>query len=151
MMTLYDEATPAGRLATAIRLAASAHRGQLDKAGAPYILHPIRVMMMCKHVNQQIVAVLHDTVEDTDVQLTTIENLFGGIIAQAVEAMTKRTGESYMKFIARCGINSIARVVKLADIADNTSPERIAALDYDERCRLANKYAPAREYLAALR
>ena len=53
-------------LEEAISLAVEAHRGQRDKAGQPYILHPIRVMMRCRTEAERIAAVLHDVVEDTE-------------------------------------------------------------------------------------
>lgn len=51
-------------LERAIRIAAKAHRGQQDKGGAPYILHPLRLMLQCDRDTDRIVAVLHDVVED---------------------------------------------------------------------------------------
>jgi (p)ppGpp synthase/HD superfamily hydrolase len=51
-------------LETAIAIAAEAHEGQVDKAGAPYILHPLRVMLRLDTNEERIVAVLHDVVED---------------------------------------------------------------------------------------
>jgi hypothetical protein len=56
----------------AIALAACAHAGQVDKAGQPYILHPLRVMLRLSGADERIVAVLHDVVEDTP---RTIERL----------------------------------------------------------------------------
>ena len=52
-------------LEKALILAAKAHTGQVDKGGAPYILHPIRVMLACEGEKEKIVALLHDTLEDT--------------------------------------------------------------------------------------
>lgn len=48
----------------AIEIAAEAHRDQTDKAGAPYLLHPLRVMMSLDTDEERIVGVLHDVVED---------------------------------------------------------------------------------------
>ena len=50
----------------AIEIAVQAHSGQLDKGGAPYILHPLRVMLRMATEEERIVAVLHDVVEDSD-------------------------------------------------------------------------------------
>lgn len=61
-----------GTLEDAIQIAAEAHKGQPDKAGAPYILHPLRMMMRMKSESEMITAILHDVVEDTD---WTIEKL----------------------------------------------------------------------------
>jgi len=51
-------------LERAIAIAAEGHAGQLDKAGAPYVLHPLRLMLAVKTLDERIVAVLHDVVED---------------------------------------------------------------------------------------
>ena len=53
----------------ALQIAAQAHEGQKDKEGQPYILHPLRVMSRVEGEEAQIVAILHDVVEDTTVTL----------------------------------------------------------------------------------
>ena len=77
----------------ALALAALAHKGQYDLAGAPYICHPMRVALAQTDERARIVAILHDVVEDTPV---TYEDLaeagFGAEIIAAVEALTKRPG-----------------------------------------------------------
>ena len=83
------------RIAGAIQFAARLHHGQKDKAGAPYILHPLRVMLACKTEDERIVAVLHDTVEDCGACLVTIRHLYGKHIEDAVNALTRREVESY--------------------------------------------------------
>jgi len=74
-------------LERAIAIAAAAHAGQVDKAGQPYILHPLRVMLRVATEHERIAAVLHDVVEDTDVTLHTLaaEGFAPEVIA-AVEA-----------------------------------------------------------------
>ena len=129
-----------------IRLADSiadqAHSGQTDKIGRPYITHPRRVAFAVRklapenmRVEAQIVALLHDTVEDTGVTLDYLARYF------SVDALTKRKGETLEQSIARVRANELARLVKHADIADNTDPERTALLDEETRERLAKKYA----------
>ena len=83
-------------LERAIEIAAGAHRGQRDKAGEPFILHPLRVMNACSSRPEQIVAVLHDLIEDSDWTLEDLrrEGLAEDLLA-AVDAMTRREGESY--------------------------------------------------------
>lgn len=105
----------------AIRLAVEAHGMQLDKAEKLYILHPFRVMSQfpTTAITHQIVAVLHDVVEDTDVKLEDIRYTFGDIVADAIDALSRREGETYTDFIERAAKNLIARAVKLADIQDN--------------------------------
>jgi hypothetical protein len=94
----------------------------------------------------EVVAWLHDVVEDTDVTLDEIDRDFGRRIADAVDAITRRDGEGD-RYYRRVAANPIARLVKVHDIADNTAPERTAKLDPATRDRLAAKYLHARELL----
>jgi (p)ppGpp synthase/HD superfamily hydrolase len=114
-------------LERAIAIAAEAHAGQLDKAGQPYILHPLRVMLRMTSVEERIVAVLHDVVEDTEVTLEVprAEGFLPEIIS-AVDALTKRQGESRVDAAYRAKQDPIARLVKLADNAENMDLSRIA-------------------------
>jgi len=89
-------------LEQAISIASIAHKGQLDKGGEPYILHPLRVMMRLKEERQRIVAVLHDVVEDTN--LTIQDLIFKGLdcdLANVVQTLIKRKDESYDEYINR--------------------------------------------------
>jgi (p)ppGpp synthase/HD superfamily hydrolase len=121
-------------LERAIAIAAAAHVGQVDKAGQPYILHPLRVMLRVATEHERMAAVLHDVVEDTDVTLHTLAaGGFAPEVIAAVEALTKRPGESRMLAAVRAAANPIARMVKLADNAENMDLSRIAhptAKDY---------------------
>jgi (p)ppGpp synthase/HD superfamily hydrolase len=114
------------KLEEAILLAVQAHRGQTDKAGRPYILHPLRMMTKMRTEAEMMAAVLHDVVEDTD---WSIERLraqgFPEEVLLAVECLTKREGEEYMAFIERAKANPVARRVKLADLEDNMDVRRI--------------------------
>ena len=112
----------------AIRIAAEAHAGQLDKANEPYILHPLRVML-CPELSgetERICAVLHDLIEDTD---WTPEQLraegFSEQVLAALDCVTKREGEAYEDFILRAAQNPIARRVKIADLLDNSNLARL--------------------------
>jgi (p)ppGpp synthase/HD superfamily hydrolase len=78
--------------------------------------------MMAVAAPCRITAVLHDVVEDGDFGLGDILALFGEETRSAVDALTRRGGESYEDFIARCKTNHIARHVKIADIRDNLRP-----------------------------
>lgn len=135
-------------LEEAISLALSAHSGQRDKGGNPYILHPLRVMSRMVGEDHQIAAVLHDVVEDGDVDLVDIVGQFGTEIADAVDALTRRDGEDYMAFIDRCAVNPIAAKVKMADLEDNMDLSRIRSpltpADYQRHA----KYERAKERLA---
>jgi (p)ppGpp synthase/HD superfamily hydrolase len=134
-------------LEDAIILAAGAHRGQADKAGEPYILHPLRVMLHLEDEEGRIAAALHDVLEDT---ATTADNLrdrgYGEKVIEALEALTRREGESYADFIERLAPNPRARRVKLADLADNMNLRRLPAAGDAGRDRLA-RYQAAWERL----
>jgi (p)ppGpp synthase/HD superfamily hydrolase len=109
----------------AIIYATQAHGDQTDKQGQPYILHPLRVMLALakQHapIEAQMAAVLHDTVEDTDATLEEITARFGPVVAEIVDAVSRRDGEVYIEFIHRAAENPLARGVKRADISDNLS------------------------------
>ena len=114
-------------LERAIEIAVKAHAGQIDKAGEPYILHPLRLMFAVNGMYTRMVAVLHDVVEDTSV---TIDNLkaegFPAEVIEAVQALTKQKGESRIEAAKRASANSISRAVKLADVTDNMDITRIS-------------------------
>ena len=133
-------------LECAIQTAMHAHRGQVDKGGAPYILHPLRVMLACKTELQKTVAVLHDVVEDSAIPIAMIVENFGYEVGKAVDALTRRDGESYEEFIQRCRDNDIAREVKLADLADNMDLSRLPNPMPSDLVRL-QKYRAAVEVL----
>lgn len=114
------------KLSRAIEIAVAAHDGQGDKAGAPYILHPLRVMLKMHTDEERIVAVLHDVVEDSDWTFDALRNEgFSLTIIAALACVTKQDGESYENFVQRAASNPIARRVKIADIEDNMDLSRI--------------------------
>ena len=114
-------------LERAIAIAAAAHAGQVDKAGQPYILHPLRVMLRVSTPDERIAAVLHDVVEDTNITLEQlIEEGFQQSVIAAVKALTKLPGEGRMDAASRAAVNPVARTVKLADNAENMDLSRIA-------------------------
>lgn len=127
----------------AIALAVEAHRGQVDKAGEPYILHPLRVMLACKGEAKRIAAVLHDTVEDSGLEISLIRHRFGAEVADAVDCLSRRDGETYTDFIERCRSNPIARSVKLADLADNMDLSRLGREPTITDAQRQQKYAEA--------
>jgi (p)ppGpp synthase/HD superfamily hydrolase len=133
----------AEKLDIALIWAVKAHKGQKDKSGKPYILHPLAVMNNVESMNEKIVAILHDVVEDTDTSLTAIQNLFGSVIAEGVDAMTHRPNEPNIDYWKRVKENNIAKQVKQADILHNTSAKRMECLDPETRERLTTKYKKA--------
>ncbi|MBC8103927.1 MAG: HD domain-containing protein [Cytophagales bacterium] len=113
-------------LERAVEIAARAHAGQVDKAGAPYLLHPLRLMLSVRTPWEQMAAVLHDVVEDTRVTLDDLRaEGFAAEVITAVEALTKRPGESRLEAAGRAAQDPVATTVKLADLADNMDLSRI--------------------------
>jgi (p)ppGpp synthase/HD superfamily hydrolase len=116
----------AGRLSDAIKIAESAHAGQLDKIGRPYISHCRRVADQQPDEERRTIAYLHDVAEKAPGW--TLTRLMGegfspGIIA-AVDALTRRMGETDDAFLHRAIANPLARAVKKADLEDNLAQMR---------------------------
>ena len=136
----------------AIMIASIAHAGQKDKAGKPYILHPLRVMLTVasdKNATDEhkIVAVLHDVIEDTYIQAQHLrEHGFSEDIINALESVTKKEGESRMDAAKRTKLNIIGTVVKLADLKDNMDLSRIAIPTEKDLLRIA-KYEEVKNFL----
>ena len=111
----------------AIKIVEKAHTGQIDKAGKPYILHPLTVMAQMEDVESKIVAVLHDAIEDSDLTLTELSQQgFPELIIEAIAAITKLDGELYDDYLLRVMGNTIACKVKIADVSHNMDISRIA-------------------------
>ncbi|MGF6399870.1 (p)ppGpp synthase/HD superfamily hydrolase [Pseudomonas frederiksbergensis] len=130
-------------LERAIAIAAAAHEGQVDKGGAPYILHPLKVMLRVNTLEERIVAVLHDVVEDCGISFDDLRNEgFSETVLMAIASVTKVPGESYEAFIERVAQNPIGRVVKLADLEENSDLSRIAQPSWEDLERV-EKYRRA--------
>jgi len=115
-----------GTIEKAIELAAREHAGDTDKAGEPYVFHPLRLMFSVSKPFEKMAAVLHDVVEDTQISLVDLNSMgFPQEVIDAVEALTKRDGEGRMEAAKRAAENKIALVVKLADVTDNMDLNRI--------------------------
>lgn len=151
-------------LENAIQIAVDAHKGQFDKGGQPYILHPLRVMINLRTTEEQIVGVLHDVVEDCSEDGYTFEYLkdqgFSSTVLDALRSVTKTIEEqeimknlpssekidSYIKFVSRAKCNPIGKNVKRADILDNLNIIRLGELTSSDIDRL-NQYKLAIEFL----
>ncbi len=133
---------------TALRLAHEAHEGQVDKGGAPYIGHPLRLMRRFQDETRQIVSLLHDVLEDgRGITEDTFRNLgFSEDVISAVKAITRAPGESYMAFIDRCAKNAIAADVKLEDLDDNMDLTRLQSVGKEDLARQA-QYRRAKKRL----
>lgn len=127
----------------AIQLAVHAHVTQKDKAGAPYILHPLRLMMKMDTENEQITAVLHDIVEDTPYSIDILKKSgFPDECLKAIDCLSRKENESYEEFIERVKDNPLAKKVKMADLEDNMDMSRINDITEKDKKRLA-KYQKA--------
>ena len=135
-------------LERAICIAAEAHSGQTDKAGAPYILHPLRVMLRMRDQDERIVAVLHDVVEDSSWTIDALRKEgFSKVVVEALEYLTRKSDESYEEFIQRVSGSDLSRRVKLADLDDNSDMTRFAAPTTEDYRRL-EKYRKAKIILS---
>jgi (p)ppGpp synthase/HD superfamily hydrolase len=144
-----DPAAPS--VEDAIALAARMHRGQRypSPEAEPYIFHPLRVMLsLVGHVDQM-AAVLHDAVEDTDLELHDLaEAGYPAAVVAAIDGLTHRTNESYEEYIERVAANDVARRVKIADLRENLANNRRAPEAPGNADRIA-RYESALERLSA--
>ena len=139
---LYDKA---------LRIAKRAHAGQKDKAGQDYITHPIRVAERCDDPRAKIVALLHDTIEDSDVTADYLrKDGFREEIVEAVLAVTRREGEDYDDYVRRAAQNELGYMVKRADLEDNMDIRRLPELT-DRDVERLRKYLRAWRYLSSER
>lgn len=137
----------------AIALACDKHAGVTDKGGKPYFLHVLRVALKVLPYGEDyfITGILHDLVEDTDVTNDYIREVWGDAVAYAVASVTRiehPTKETYMDFVRRSAQNKIGRKVKLADLDDNSDPERIACLPIEQQ-DIVKRYERARKVILA--
>ena len=113
-------------LVKAIDLATKLHEGQVDKSNKPYILHPMRVMESVSDVECKILAVLHDVLEDCDIdEEGLIQAGIPEYLVKKLEFLTKKKGEKYFDYILRAKSDELTRQVKLADLKDNMDLSRL--------------------------
>ena len=130
-------------LEDAILLAVGAHRGQGNRGGHPYVLHPLRVMLRMDSEMERMVAALHDLIEDTSYTSEDLVRLgYPEVVVRAVECLTRRASETYEQFITRVKQDPLARRVKIADLEDNLDLGRMSRpserdLERAEKYRLA--------------
>ena len=132
----------------ALSIARQAHEGQLDKAGVDYIEHPIYVASQVKSEKEKAVALLHDVLEDSPVSAE--ELLIAGLpeeVVTAVQVLTKKPMQDYQAYLETVKKNSLARVVKLADLKHNSDLSRLTSITEKDRERL-KKYKNAIDFLS---
>ncbi len=146
-------------LRTAFEMAADAHKTMRRKSGEPYILHPLAVAMICVDeiglgVRSTICALLHDTVEDTDIALDDIKNEFGNEIAKIVDGLTKistimdanssQQAENFKKILLTLTDDPRVILIKLADRLHNM--RTLDAMKHEKQLKIASEtiwvYAP---------
>jgi len=134
-------------LEKAISIALAEHKGQKDKGGNPYILHPLRVMLSVETIEEKIVALLHDVIEDSNITIQNlIEEHFPEEILKAIILLTKKQNQSYEDYILAIKKNSLANKVKLADLKDNMDKKRLLNITEKDKARL-KKYRYAYKML----
>ena len=109
----------------ALQFATRVHASQFDKAGQPYIQHCIRVADQCWSTEAQVIALLHDTVEDCPACATELKHEFGVEIYSWVNWLTRPRGCTYVNYIKSIALYSISREVKIADLRDNMDLRRL--------------------------
>ena len=129
-----------------MQIAYQAHHGQVDKSEVPYIFHPFHLAEQMDTEEECIVALLHDTVEDTYVTIEQLEKEFSSNIIQAIKLLTHDKSVDYLEYVANLKDNPIARKVKLADLRHNSDPTRMRNPTEKDRLR-QEKYKKAIEIL----
>ncbi len=135
-------------LEKALTIAYNAHAGQVDKAGEPYILHPLRVMLKMNSDEEKIVALLHDVVEDTDITIDALSREgFSPEVVNAIAWLSKSPDVPYEQYINNIKQDPIAAKVKLGDLADNMNMSRLKTITQKDEERL-KKYGWAQHELS---
>jgi (p)ppGpp synthase/HD superfamily hydrolase len=130
-------------------IATIAHKDQIDKAGKPYVKHLEAVASKVIGTEEKTVAWLHDIFEDTDFSYEQLSVFFPISIVEAVEALTKRKGESYEDYLKRIAENPLAIKVKMADLEHNTDLTRFDSPTETDKTRV-QKYVERRNLLVEL-
>lgn len=130
----------------ASKIAYKAHEGQVDKAGVPYIFHPIHIAEQMDTENSCIVALLHDVVEDSDITIDYLSKYFSEEVMAALKILTKNENDDYVEYIKRVKTNKLATKVKLKDLKHNSDLTRLDIVTDEDRER-STKYINAIRYL----
>lgn len=138
-------------LGLAVALAASVHEHQTDKGGNAYILHPLRLMMRLRTKDEELmcIAVLHDTIEDSEEKVTieTLRDLgFSERVLSALTLLTHDHKIPYDVYIKGIAVNEDAIRIKIEDLKDNSDITRLKGLRQKDFERL-EKYHRAYLFL----
>lgn len=130
----------------ASRIAYKAHEGQTDKAGVPYIFHPIHIAEQMDSEESCVVALLHDVIEDSDITLEILSKYFNDDIIAALRVLTKKENDDYVMYIKRVKTNKLATKVKIKDLEHNSDLTRLDEVTDRDKKR-SMKYWEAIRYL----
>jgi guanosine-3',5'-bis(diphosphate) 3'-pyrophosphohydrolase len=131
----------------AIYVATKNHYRQFDKAGLPYILHPMRVMMSIDTIPEKIVVILHDVLEDTDLTSDNlIELRIPEWLVSVVKILTKVPGQNYSEYLNNIMTSETAIKVKIADMRDNADLLRYHDLE-EKHLKMIKKYHKGIKFL----
>lgn len=133
----------------AMQIAYAAHHGQVDKAGMPYIFHPIHLAESMDDEISCCVALLHDTVEDTGITFADLENDFPTAVLEALKLLTHADGTDCFEYVRAIKANPVAVKVKLADIAHNSDQSRLTGCGMSDETKayFRSKYTKAKAIL----
>ncbi len=133
----------------AMKLAYQAHRGQVDKAGVPYVFHPWHLAESMTDEISTCAALLHDVVEDTEVTLTDLEKQFPPEVTAVVALLTHDENVDYFDYVRAIRQNPVAVKIKLADLAHNSDPGRSSCFAFEPESlkRRLEKYQKAKAIL----
>ena len=124
-------------LSTALIFATQRHSEQKDKAGKPYILHPIRVMLNFEDEKEQITALLHDVMEDQGATIEELEALsIPKDVIDALVIMSHDKSIPYDDYITKILTNELACKIKEADLKDNMNLNRLPVIREEDLERL---------------
>ncbi len=141
---IYTSATKRAML-----LALDAHKGQYDKGGLPYIMHPLHVAESMETEDECVVALLHDVLEDTEITVLDLQEW--GITDRQIEALKLLCHDEsvpYLEYVLKLRSNPIAEKVKIADLRHNADLTRLTEASEEDRKR-AEKYKQALQLLQA--
>ena len=130
----------------ASKIAYKAHEGQTDKAGVPYIFHPIHIAEQMDSEESCVVALLHDVIEDSDITLEILSKYFNDDIIAALRVLTKKENDDYVMYIKRIKTNRLATKVKIKDLEHNRDLTRLDEVTDKDKKR-SMKYWEAIRYL----
>lgn len=140
--------TKTSNFGIAMAIAAETHKDQVDRGGAPYILHPLRVMMNLRTTDDDLmsIAILHDVIEDSKGMVTLwglAELGFSKRVVDALELLTHIPHIPYEQYIESIATNYDAIQVKMADLTDNSDITRLKGLrekDFDRMIKYHSAY-----------